>query len=428
MRLIMATAMVFKVVHPEELRPGQFPAQSSGEKRLAPTLSAGYSPQTERGVEIVSDVLVVGAGFFGAVVAERLAAGAGLRVTLIDKRAHLGGQCYSRVDPETGVECHAYGSHIFHTSNEVVWNYLQRFARFNGYRHVVHTKYRNRVYTMPINLGTINAFYGCSLEPREVAAFLQREVEQAGLKKPPANLEEQAVALLGRPLYEAFIQGYTRKQWEADPRQLPADLITRLPVRHNYNTRYYDDLYEGIPWDGYARLFERLLDHPRIELKLDTNFFELGARRKDYALVVYSGPLDQYFQYSAGRLEWRTLRFDVRRHPEPDAQGCAVMNYADPEIPFTRIHEFKHFHPERRPTLTTITYTEYSRGAGPEDEPYYPVNTPRNMELLRKYQALARGEERVVFGGRLGSYQYLDMDDAVAQALVAAERIIRQPP
>ncbi len=360
-------------------------------------------------------------------MAERLAAVAGLRVTLIDKRAQVGGQCYSRMDPETGVECHAYGSHIFHTSNEAVWNYLQRFARFNGYRHVVHAKYRNRVYTMPINLGTINAFYGGSLEPREVAAFLQREVEQAGINQP-ANLEEKAVALLGRPLYEAFIKGYTHKQWETDPRQLSADIITRLPVRHNYNTRYYDDLYEGIPWDGYTRLFERLLDHPLIELQLNTNFFDLGARRKEYDLVVYSGPLDQYFNYCEGRLEWRTLRFDVRRYSEPDAQGCSVMNYADLEVPYTRIHEFKHFHPERRPTPGTITYTEYSRAAGPEDDPYYPINTPRNIELLQKYQALAQAEEQVVFGGRLGSYQYLDMDDTVAQALAVAEQIIRLRP
>jgi len=371
-----------------------------------------------------SDVLIVGAGLFGAVIAERLAADAGIKVCVIDKRSHIGGNCYSHIDAETKVECHRYGPHIFHTSHEHVWDYVNRFTRFNGYHHVVHTKYRNRVFTMPINLGTINAFYGCNLSPEDVALFVRREVERAGIKNPD-NLEDKAISLIGRPLYEAFIKGYTLKQWGVDPRQLPADIVTRLPVRYNYNSRYYDDRYEGVPWDGYARFFERLLCHPRIDVRLGTNYFDLEPSRKDFFLTVFTGPIDRYFNFSEGRLDWRSLRFDVQRHAIPDYQGCSQMNYADPEIPFTRITEFKHFHPERVASSATITYKEFACAAGPDDEPYYPVNTPRNTELLRKYQSLAQRERRVIFGGRLGSYRYFDMDDSVASALECYETSIR---
>jgi len=370
------------------------------------------------------DVLIVGAGFFGAVIAERLAVDSGTKVCVIDTRHHIGGNCYSIVDPETSVECHRYGSHIFHTSNERCWDYVRRFTRFNGYRHVVHTKYRDQVYTMPINLGTINAFYGCNLKPRDVGAFIRQEVARAGIKHP-ANLEEKAISLIGWPLYEAFIKGYTLKQWETDPRQLSADIITRLPVRFDYNTRYFDDLYEGIPCDGYTRLFECMLDHPNIEVCLSTNFFNMGSRRKDYELIVYSGPMDQYFNYTEGRLDWRTIHFDVQRHDCPDYQGCSVMNYADSEIPFTRIHEFKHFHTERSRLQCTTTYTEYSLAAGPDSDLFYPVSTPRNLELLKKYQLLAKQEDRVIFGGRLGYYRYLDMDDTIVAALDCYEKEIR---
>ncbi len=371
-----------------------------------------------------SDVLIVGAGFFGAVIAERLAVDSGIKVCVIDKRPHIGGNCYSSVDDETGVECHHYGSHIFHTSNERCWNYLLNFTQFNAYRHVVHTKYRNQVYTMPINLGTINAFYGCNLTPSDAASFIRHEVERSDVKHP-VNLEEKAISLIGRPLYDAFIKGYTLKQWETDPRELPADVITRLPMRFDYNTRYFDDVHEGIPLNGYSRLFERMLDHPNIEVCLNTNFFDLGERCKNYELIVYSGPIDQYFNYSEGRLNWRTVRFDMQRHDCSDYQGCSVMNYADSWIPFTRIHEFKHFHPERQQLQSTITYTEYPQAASQNWDPFYPVNTPRDLELLQKYNVLAQQENRVIFGGRLGYYRYIDMDDTIMAALDCYENEIR---
>lgn len=372
----------------------------------------------------MADVLIVGAGFFGSVIAERLAVEDGINVKIIDKRPHVGGNCFSFRDPATGVECHQYGSHIFHTSNQRVWDYLQHFTRFNGYRHVVHAKYRDKVYSLPINLATINAFYGCTLAPKDVAAFIQKEVELSRVEHPD-NLEDKAISLIGRPLYEAFIKGYTIKQWETDPRLLPAEIITRLPVRHNYNSFYFNDIYEGIPWDGYTRIFERMLDHALIEVQLNTDYFALDARAQAYDLIVYSGPIDQYFNYCAGRLDWRAIRFDIRRHAEPDYQGCSVMNYADPEIPFTRIHEFQHFHPERKDVSQTITYTEYSRMARLDDDLSYPVNTPRNMRLLKEYHHLVRQEKRVVFGGRLGSYRYLDMDDTILAALECYEMEIR---
>jgi UDP-galactopyranose mutase len=370
------------------------------------------------------EVLIVGAGFFGAVIAERLAVDAGINVCVIDKRSHICGNCYSCVDPETGVECHHYGSHIFHTSNKRCWEYIQRFSRFNGYRHVVHTRYRDRVYTLPINLGTINAFYNIDLTPRDGADFIRQEAERAGIIHP-ANLEEKAISQIGRPLYEAFFKGYTLKQWETDPCLLPADIITRLPVRFDYNTRYFNDLYEGIPWDGYTRLFERMLDHPRIDVRLNTDFFDPDIRDHDYRLIVYSGPIDRFFDYGEGRLDWRSIRFEVQRHDCSDYQGCPVMNYADSEIPFTRIHEFKHFHTERRPLPCSITYTEYSHSGGPDSDPFYPVDTSRNRELLKAYQRLASREDRVIFGGRLGGYRYLDMDDTIISALDCYENEIR---
>jgi len=370
------------------------------------------------------DVLIVGAGFFGAVIAERLAVDSGMKVCVIDKRSHIGGNCHSSVDAETGVECHRYGSHIFHTSNQRCWEYIQRFSRFNGYRHVVHTRYRDQVYTLPINLGTINSFYGCNLTPREVTGFIRHEAERSGITHP-VNLEEKAASLIGRPLYEAFFRGYTLKQWETDPRQLPADIITRLPVRLNYNTRYFDDFYEGIPLDGYTRLFECMLDHPNIEVRLNTDFFDPGTWCRDCELIVYTGPIDRYFNFVEGHLDWRSIRFEIQRHDCPDFQGCSVMNYADTEIPYTRIHEFKHFHTERPPLPMTTTYTEYSYAAGPDGEPFYPVSTPRNLEMMKKYQLLAFKEDRVIFGGRLGSYRYLDMDDTIMAALDCYEKEIR---
>ena len=366
------------------------------------------------------DFLVVGSGFFGATVARQLAE-AGLRVRVIDKRAHIGGNCYSAVDPVTGIECHEYGSHIFHTSNERVWHYLNRFCSFNSYRHTVWTTFRNRVYSMPINLGTINSYYGLNLKPKEVAGFIADEVAKENMASP-ANLEEKAISLIGRPLYDAFIRGYTMKQWETDPTELSSDIITRLPVRHNYSNRYFADTYEGIPVDGYTAIFERMLEHPGIDLELNCDFFECQERVGDIP-ILYTGAIDRFFKFEFGHLDWRTIDFVREVHGVPDVQGCAVMNYADAEIPYTRIHEFKHYHSERAATDSSITFTEFSRVAGAVDEPYYPVNSLRNSCLLKQYQGRIQTLNNIWFGGRLGSYRYFDMDDTIAAALECADNI-----
>ena len=365
--------------------------------------------------------VIVGSGFFGAVCAERLAS-AGRKVLVIEKRDHIGGNSWSEPDPETGIEVHKYGSHIFHTAARKVWEYLSRFTKFNDYRHTVWTTYKGRVYSMPINLATINNFYGLNLKPGDVVAFLRKERGKETYAKP-ANLEEQAISLLGRPLYEAFIQGYTMKQWGKAPKDLPPEIITRLPVRNNYNNRYFDDPYQGIPLEGYGKLFKRILDHPNVTVQLCTDWFKLRDQLQGKRPLIYTGPIDQFFDYKYGRLEWRSLEFEREVHPIPDFQGCAVMNYAEPEAPFTRIHEFKHYHPERRGTAKTVIFKEYPRSGGRTSEPYYPVNTARNAELLARYGEKACLLENIWFGGRLGTYQYMDMDDAVGAALDLAENL-----
>lgn len=368
--------------------------------------------------------LVVGAGFFGAVVAERVAEDLGLPVTVIDRRPHIGGNCWSSVDGETGVEYHMYGSHIFHTSDEAVWKYISRFTKFNAYRHHVWTQYKGHVYAMPINLHTINSYYAKNFSPEEARAFIRREAEAEGIAAP-ANLEEKAVSLIGRPLYEAFFRGYTLKQWEKDPTDLDASIITRLPVRYNYNNRYFADTYEGIPLDGYGEIFRRMLDHPLISVRLETDFAHVRETLSEDTLVCYTGAIDQFFEYRLGRLEWRTVDFTEERPPCADFQGTSVMNYADAEVPWTRIHEFKHYHPERPCTGRTLIFKEFSRFAGLDDAPYYPVATPRNAALLKEYRRLASALPGVVFGGRLGAYRYLDMDDTIAEALVCYAATLR---
>ncbi|MCQ2378617.1 MAG: UDP-galactopyranose mutase [Victivallaceae bacterium] len=359
---------------------------------------------------------VVGCGFFGAVVAER-AASAGIPVTIFEKRNHIGGNSFSCVDEETGVEYHKYGSHIFHTSDEKVWQYVNRFGKFNDYRHHVFITCRNEVFSMPINLGTVNQFYRKAMTPEEAERFLAREIARDAVMKPK-NLEEKVISLIGRPLYEAFICGYTAKQWETSPQELSADIIKRIPVRYNYNNRYFSDRYEGIPLDGYGNLFRRILSHPAIEVCLDTPFADVAASIPAGATILYTGCADEFFDYRFGRLEWRSVDFKMEKLNIPDYQGCTVMNYGDREVPYTRIHEFKHYHPERPDTGKTIICREFSRFAREGDEPAYPVFTEKNRALHQKYLDFGR-ENRpdVIFGGRLGRYQYLDMDDVIAAAL-----------
>ncbi|MDR3361695.1 MAG: UDP-galactopyranose mutase [Desulfovibrio sp.] len=369
-------------------------------------------------------ICIVGAGFTGSVIAERIASDAGMPVLVIDRRRHIGGNSWSEIDAETGVEFHKYGSHIFHTSEQEVWKYISQFTRFNDYRHHVWSMCGGHVYAMPVNLSTINSFYGLALTPDEAREFITREAARDG-RAEAANLEEKAVSLIGRPLYEAFIRGYTAKQWEKDPKELPPDIITRLPVRYTYDTRYFSDIWEGIPLDGYVGLFRKLSAHPLIEVRLGMDFADLRDSLSEAALI-YTGAIDEYFGFRLGRLEWRTVDFEVERPACADFQGTAVMNYADPDIPHTRIHEFKHFHPERQDTGKTLIFREYSRWACKGDEAYYPVDTAANRRLYADYAALAAHEAPdVVFCGRLGQYAYMDMDDAVAAALHCYTNTVR---
>ncbi|RSN60251.1 MULTISPECIES: UDP-galactopyranose mutase [Actinomadura] len=371
------------------------------------------------------DLVVAGSGLFGLTVAERCAADLGLRVLVLDRRDHIGGNAYSEDEPETGIEIHRYGAHLFHTSNERVWEYVNRFTAFTGYRHHVYSRYRDRIYPMPINLGTVCEFFGRAFTPDEARALI---AEQAAEVTDPANLEEKAVSLIGRPLYEAFIRGYTAKQWQTDPRDLPPEIITRLPVRYTFDNRYFNDTYEGLPVDGYTAWLERMADHPNIEVRLNTDFADLRDDAVGNVPVVYTGPLDAYFGHAEGELGWRTLDFEMEIADTGDFQGTPVMNYADQDVPYTRIHEFRHFHPERRdryPSDRTVIMREYSRFAGRGDEPYYPINTPGDREKLRAYRKLAAAEEGVLFGGRLGTYQYLDMHMAIASALSMVDNRLR---
>ncbi|WP_338155500.1 UDP-galactopyranose mutase [Arsenicicoccus dermatophilus] len=368
------------------------------------------------------DLVVVGAGLFGLTVAQQVAERFDKKVLILDRRSHVGGNAYSEIDPDTGIEVHKYGAHLFHTSNERVWDYVNRFTSFTGYQHRVYTCHRGEVFPMPINLGTINQFFRAAYGPDEARALIREQAAELG-DKTPENFVEKGVSLIGRPLYEAFIAHYTAKQWQTDPEKLSADIISRLPVRFTYDNRYFNDRFEGLPAQGYAAWLERMADHKNIEVRLDTDFFDSSHELSRDAVagnvpVVYTGPVDRYFDYQEGRLGWRTIDLEEERLDVGDFQGCPVMNYPDADVPFTRILEFRHFHPEREMARDkTIIHREYSRFATGDDEPYYPVNTPEDREQLLRYRDLAKAQRGVLFGGRLGTYKYFDMHMAIGAAL-----------
>ena len=373
-----------------------------------------------------TDLIVVGSGFFGLTIAERCASDLGLRVLVVERRPHIGGNAYSEPEPETGIEVHRYGAHLFHTSNEQVWEYANRFTAFTGYQHRVFSIYKGRVYPLPINLATICEYFGAAMSPGEARALIAEQAAEVKAGQA-TNLEQKAVSLIGRPLYEAFIRGYTFKQWQTDPADLPPEIITRLPVRYTFNNRYFSDTFEGLPADGYTAWLERMAGHPNIEVRLDTDFSGLRADAAGSVPVVYTGALDAYFGYAAGDLGWRTLDFELEVLATGDFQGTPVMNYADADVPFTRIHEFRHFHPERDwyPGDKTVIMREFSRFAGRGDEPYYPINTTADRERLLAYREMAGREPGVLFGGRLGTYKYLDMHMAIGSALTMYENRLR---
>jgi UDP-galactopyranose mutase len=376
------------------------------------------------------DLIVVGSGFFGLTLAERAASQLGKRVLVIERRGHLGGNAYSETEPQTGIEIHRYGAHLFHTSNKRVWDYAHQFTEFTGYQHRVFAMHGRQAYQFPMGLGLVAQFFGRYYGPEEARALIAEQAAEIDTAEAK-NLEEKAISLVGRPLYEAFVKGYTAKQWQTDPKELPAAIISRLPVRYTFDNRYFTDTYEGLPVDGYTAWLTKMAAHDLIEVRTHTDWFDVREELRaasPKAPVVYTGPLDRYFDYVDGRLGWRTLDFEVEVLPCADFQGTSVMNYNDPDVPYTRIHEFRHFHPERDyPTDQTVIMREYSRFADVDDEPYYPINTDADRVLLASYRDRARAETsaaNVLFGGRLGTYQYLDMHMAIASALTMYDNIL----
>lgn len=376
------------------------------------------------------DVLIVGAGLFGLTMAERLANECNKKVLLIDKRNHIGGNCYSEFDDTTGIECHKYGAHLFHTSIEEVWQYVNQFTNFTNYIHKVYTTHQGVVYPLPINLGTINQFFQAAYTPDEAKKLIAEQAASA--PSEPQNLAEQGISLIGKPLFDAFIKNYTAKQWQTPAEELSPEIIKRLPVRYNYDNRYFKDTHEGLPTDGYEAWFKKMIENENIEVRLDTDYFEdsdIAKLHESKVLTIFTGPIDRFYDYQFGALSWRSLELEKEIVEGDDFQGCPVMNYADLEPKYTRIHEFKHFHPERHTGAyaegsgKTVIVREYSKTWQLGDEPYYPVNTAEDREKLAKYQDLAGKETNVIFGGRLGEYAYYDMDKVIASALTKFQEL-----
>jgi UDP-galactopyranose mutase len=360
---------------------------------------------------------VVGAGFSGAAIGRALAE-AGHEVLVVDERKHVAGNCHSARDAETGVMTHVYGPHIFHTANERVWRYVQRFAAMETYRHRVQAVAGGRVFSLPINLLTINQVFNRTMAPCEARAFL---AAQAQPMPEPRNFEEQALSLIGDTLYRTFFRGYTLKQWGLHPTRLPASILKRLPVRFDYDDSYFAHPHQAIPREGYTAMVGAILATPRLEVRLGVRF---EALEEKFAHVVYSGPIDRFFGFRLGRLGYRTLDFEVLRG-KGDLQGTAVLNYCDEDVPFTRVTEHKHFAPWEKADIDgTICYREFSRACGPGDTPYYPIRQVDEQAMLARYIELARATAGVSFVGRLGTYRYLDMDGAIAEALSAAEAML----
>jgi UDP-galactopyranose mutase len=354
-------------------------------------------------------LMMVGAGLSGAVLARRMA-DAGHKVTVVDARPHVAGNCHTARDAETGVMVHTYGPHIFHTDDDGVWDYVQQFAKFRPYKNQVKTTVGDRVFTLPVNLHTINQFFGTAMRPEEARAFVASQTVDI---EAPQTFEEQALAFVGPDLYAAFLKGYTEKQWGTSPANLPASILKRLPLRFNYDDNYFFHRHQGMPEDGFTAMVAAILDHPGITLKLETVFDPSCADQWDH--VFWSGPLDGFFDYRLGRLGYRTLDFETFRH-DGDWQGCAVMNHPDADVPFTRITEHKYFSPWENHDKSVL-YRETPRACGPDDIPYYPIRLTQETALLADYVALAETASNVTFVGRLGTYRYLDMDITIREAL-----------
>lgn len=357
------------------------------------------------------DYLIVGAGLFGAVFAHE-AAERGKKCLVIDRRDHIGGNIYTEEVEE--IQVHRYGAHIFHTSNKQIWDYVNQFAEFNNYINSPVAVYKNELYNLPFNMNTFSKMWNIRT-PQEAKDIIAAQIADLNITDP-SNLEEQALSLVGKDVYEKLVKGYTEKQWGRDCKELPAFIIRRLPLRFTYDNNYFNDRYQGIPVDGYTKMVEKMLEG--IEVRLETDYFQV-RNEIDADTTVYTGPIDEYFGYTLGHLQYRSLRFETEKLDCENYQGNAVVNYTAADVPYTRIIEHKHFTFGKQP-VTVIT-REYSSEWKPGEEPYYPVNDSKNTELYRKYQELAEQEQGLIFGGRLGQYQYFDMDKVIASALSCVE-------
>lgn len=378
------------------------------------------------------DYLIVGSGLFGSIFAYE-ANKKGKKCLVIDKRSHIGGNIYTEnID---GINVHKYGAHIFHTSNKEIWNYIQQFAEFNRYTNSPVARYKDELYNLPFNLNTFSRMFNL-ITPQEIEEKLDEE-RKDGLAKldgrEPANLEEQAISLVGTTVYEKLIKGYTEKQWGLPCTELPSFIIKRLPVRMIYDNNYFNDKYQGIPIGGYTQIIEKMLDG--IDVKLDYDFFEHKDELENIAdKIVFTGQIDKYYDYKFGQLEYRSVRFETEELNVDNYQGNAVVNYTDREVPYTRIIEHKHFEQGKQlgneitegPSIgKTIISKEYSDKWDSSKEPYYPINNNRNNELYSKYEELAKEDKKVIFGGRLGQYKYFDMDKVIVEALKCVEKELK---
>ena len=372
------------------------------------------------------DYLVVGSGLFGAIFAYE-ANKKGKKVLVIDKRTHIGGNIYT--ENKDGINVHKYGAHIFHTSNKEVWDYINQFAEFNRYTNSPVARYKDELYNMPFNMNTFNKLWGV-VTPKEAKEKIEQEKKEAGITEPK-NLEEQAISLVGKTIYEKLIKGYTEKQWGQKATELPSFIIKRLPVRFIYDNNYFNNLYQGIPIDGYTKIIEKMLEG--IEVRLKCDFFKNKKGLENIAeKIIFTGQIDKYYDYRFGELEYRSLRFETEELEEENYQGNAVVNYTEYEVPYTRIIEHKHFEygaslgklPEGKTLEKTIITKEYPDTWNKKKEPYYPINNEKNNSLYEKYKKLADNDDKVIFGGRLGQYKYYDMDKVIEEALNLCKKIL----
>ncbi len=370
-----------------------------------------------------TDYLIVGCGLFGSVLAERITSILKKKVIILEKRDHIAGNIYSHIDPYTGIEYHKYGTHIFHTSHDIVWNYINQFTSFNSYRHQSLAEYKNKIYQLPINLETINSFFNKNYNPDEAKKFITKITKKYRNEKN-YNFESKALSQIGKDLYEAFIKNYTKKQWGKDPVDLPGTIFNRLPLRFNYDETYQkNSRWSGVPEEGYTNFVKKLLDNKKIEVKLNKNFDLKNNTYNVKYFTIYTGPLDKLFGYQHGKLDWRSLKFEKKVVNTEDFQGNSVINYPELKYKFTRIHEPKHLHPERNyfKNNKTIIIKEYPKKDN--KEPYYPINDLQNRQKQKKYSVTARKVNNFLFGGRLANYAYYDMDMTILAALTLFKKI-----